>query len=72
MIKNIGFSENATHTKHTTILFENMNAEKMAKNITHPKFIIENKDLDLECMKIRFGILNPVSKLLSKLKTRMW
>jgi hypothetical protein len=45
MVKNIGFGENATHTKDKRSLLSNMKIKKLGK-IIHPKSIATNNDYD--------------------------
>ena len=56
MIKNIGFSQDATHTTKTNPLFNSMVAENISWPIRHPTFIIHNHIYDEQCSKIRFNI----------------
>lgn len=70
LVKNIGFSDQATHTKKKTKLFDSMFANEIISDVLiHPKFIIENKELDDECSKVRFGIRNLGEKIIYKMQS---
>ena len=62
LIKNIGFDENATHTKISNKVFNKMKALELNFSLPEPKFIIQNKILDEKTSKIRFNLGKSVIK----------
>ncbi|MFZ2957709.1 MAG: nucleotide-diphospho-sugar transferase [Candidatus Ozemobacteraceae bacterium] len=56
MVKNIGFSQEATHTKKSSRMFDDMLAMHYEEPLTHPKFVLQNKTMDRNCSFVRFGI----------------
>lgn len=59
MIKNIGFDLEATHTKNSNNLFDNMCNEDISFPLKSPKSISRNFLRDAVLSKIRFGITFP-------------
>lgn len=68
LVKNIGFDEQATHTKTSTSLYTNMEVKEIDFPLRHPNSICPNLDLDTLCSRIRFGINeSKATRLLRKL-----
>ena len=67
MIKNIGFSSDGTNIQKATPLFKKMQARDIEISIYHPTFIIQNKQMDYNCSKVRFRIKPLFYKVIDKL-----
>jgi hypothetical protein len=66
LVSNIGFSENATHTKNADTIVSNMSVGSI-KTITHPSDIIVNEEADIRYSKTL--VKSIVVRTLSKIKS---
>lgn len=68
LISNIGFTDDATHTKHKNHPFANIPLMAL-KEIKHPKFILQDLAADIYTLQNELGILREMKK---PLPSRFW
>lgn len=71
-VKNIGFDESATHTKHKEPVFCDLKNESMAFPLAHPIFVFADERPEINFRKNYFGRLTLKSRLSKHVKTLFW
>ncbi|GIW23164.1 MAG: hypothetical protein KatS3mg068_2171 [Candidatus Sericytochromatia bacterium] len=66
MVSNIGFGDNATHTKSKNSKFSKMDIFEV-NEIIHPKFVLQNKEADKYTYENVFKQKNIVKKIINKI-----
>lgn len=56
LITNIGFRADATHTKTSNDKFANLPTETLSDTLSHPSFILPNKEADRDILEFEFQI----------------
>lgn len=68
LVKNIGFSKSATHTKKSNKLFNSIKIGKIIFPLDFSSFISQNIEFDEKCSILRFNIVPFYKKILNKIK----
>lgn len=71
LIRNIGFGEDATHTKDRNSFFENINIHSLTFPLNHPFSVKENRGYEQAFEKINFSRRNIFSRLIKKLRLKL-
>jgi len=69
LISNIGFGDEATHTKTVDRRVANLETQKLPFPITHPKALLPNKYLDAKTVKLFFSEPSRLRRMLSRIRT---
>jgi len=65
LVSNIGFNKEGLHTKDDNSIFSKMKVEEITE-ITHPEFVLADKEADLLTSKLFCGNINIFKRILNK------